>query len=56
MRLKLLADVNGELHDALASLHKTLYGNSLEEFLASSDAALSLTGLFGRKPDKKKEK
>ncbi|CAH1391186.1 unnamed protein product [Nezara viridula] len=56
MRTKLLADVNGDLHDALASLHKTLYGNSLEEFISSAEAALSLTGLLGRKSDKKKEK
>lgn len=56
LRMKLLSLVDGETSDALANLHKALAGNSLEEFLAAADRALSVAGLLGKKPDKKKEK
>lgn len=56
--LRAAVDAAADLKDILTRLHKTLSGNSVEEFLAAVDAALgpSAADIMVYKHDKKKER
>lgn len=56
MRTKLLSELSAEVREPLTKLNKCLAGNSVDEFLVTTEPALSAVGLLSRKPDKKKEK
>lgn len=55
-RLKILNDCPPDMKEPLLKLHKTLTGNSVEDFLEAVEPAFPAVGLMLRKPDKKKDR
>ncbi|XP_046403346.1 E3 UFM1-protein ligase 1 homolog [Ischnura elegans] len=56
IRVKILNEVTPQVREILMKLHKSLSGNSIEEFLATCEGALTVCDVVLRKQDKKKEK
>lgn len=55
-RPKLLAELPNDVKEPLGALHKSLTGNTLDEFIAACEPAMSACCLVMKKFDKKKER
>ncbi|XP_071455601.1 E3 UFM1-protein ligase 1 homolog [Hetaerina americana] len=56
IRIKILNEVTPQVRDPLMKLHKSLSGNSIEEYLVAAEGALAVCDIVLKKQDKKKEK